>query len=251
MPKLIKLDSSKRQDWMRRGFAKKLDQSKTVGMTETVNIETVRAALKAVMDRKGVKPTTLSQQVGRSSSLVKDLLERTSDVSIKTLVKLASALDVEVSELLYPQLATPLGPRLYVKGEVAAGVWSEANELPPEEWQSFTGRADIKADIGHRFGLRVVGNSMDLVYPPGTIVECVSIFGGVQPLPGKRVIVVRKNYHGECEATVKELVEQEGVMWAVPRSSNPEHLPIRLNESNADIIETRITAVVVGSYRAE
>lgn len=135
--------------------------------------------------------------------------------------------------------------------EVAAGVWRAAMELPQDEWQTFTGRADISAKPEHRFGLRVVGDSMSEVYPPGTIVECVSVFGHVEAMPGKRVVVVRSNDDGECEATVKELVEQDGELWLVPRSHNPAHRPIRLMEPEPGIVETRIAAVVVGSFRPE
>lgn len=83
-------------------------------MGEVADIETVRAALRDIMDRKGVKPTTLSLQVGKSKSLVKDLLERTNDVSFGTLVKLAGALDVTVSDLIS-------APRVPIVGYIGAG----------------------------------------------------------------------------------------------------------------------------------
>lgn len=65
-----------------------------------IDINSVRAALREIMDRKGVKPTTLSLQVGKNKSLVKDLFERTNDISVGTLTKLAGALDVSVIDLL-------------------------------------------------------------------------------------------------------------------------------------------------------
>lgn len=171
--------------------------------------------------------------------------------SFEQLFKLADILGVPPGSLLDAHIAAPMGPRLYVKGEVAAGVWKSAVELPQDEWQTFTGRADVTADSDHRFGLRIVGDSMDLVYPPGTIVECVSIFGRAAVVPGKRVVVVRQNSDNEYEATVKELVEQDGELWLVPRSRNPAHRPIKLDAPDPDIIETRIAAVVVSSVRPE
>lgn len=61
-------------------------------MAEGVDIETVRAALRDIMDRKGIKPTTLSLMVGKNKSLVKDLFERTNDISVSTLTRIAGAL---------------------------------------------------------------------------------------------------------------------------------------------------------------
>lgn len=171
--------------------------------------------------------------------------------TLAQLIKLAEVLQVEPGALIDSSIATALGPRLFVKGDVAAGVWREATELPHDEWQSFTGRADITAPLDYRFGLRVVGDSMNEIYPEGTILECVSVRGHAEPAPGKRVVVVRKRSDQMYEATVKELVRQDGELWLVPRSSNPEHIPIKLFQPDNDIDDVHISAVVVASVRPE
>ena len=146
-----------------------------------------------------------------------------------------------------------LGPRLFVKGEVAAGVWKEAWEVDPDEWEVFTGRADVSAPLQKRFGLRVVGSSMDLIYPPGTILECVE-YDFSEPIPsGKRVIAVRRRLDGSVEATVKELVrDDDGTEWLVPRSSSPAHQAFRGGETDSpDIARVEIIGIVVASIRPE
>jgi transcriptional regulator with XRE-family HTH domain len=170
---------------------------------------------------------------------------------LEKLFEIAHHLGVPAGSLLGENRGAPVGPSLYVKGEVVAGVWKAACEWPEEEWQSFTGRGDVNAEMIHRFGLRIVGDSMDQIYPPGTIIECVSTFGHTEIEPGKRVVIVRMDNHGHYESTVKELVEQDGEMWAVPRSYNPAHAPIKLNGPEPGIVETRIAAVVVSSVRPE
>lgn len=167
------------------------------------------------------------------------------------LVNLALTLGVEPSALIDQNIAVPLGPRLHVKGEVAAGLWRPAFEWPEEDWLSFSGRGDVTAERQHRFGLRVIGDSMDRTYPDGTIVECVSLFGNAEASPGKNVVVVRTNENGEVEATVKSLVESAGELWLVPDSTNPAHRPFKLTEPEPGIVETRIVAVVVASIRPE
>lgn len=159
--------------------------------------------------------------------------------------------------LLYGKLThdtlTPLGPQLFVIGEVAAGVFKEAWKMPEDDWQSYTGRADIAAPAQKRFGLRVMGDSMDLVYPPGTVLDCVE-YDGNEPVPnGKRVIVQRTRLDGTVEATVKELVrDSEGIEWLVPRSSNPVHRAFRGDQpETSEITQVEIFGIVVASIRPE
>jgi transcriptional regulator with XRE-family HTH domain len=201
--------------------------------------------------RKGLTQGQLAEIVGVEQPTIQRWEKGKREPSFNQLFSIAAALDVDPSSLLDPMMAAPLGPRLFVKGEVAAGIWRGAVELPQSDWQAFTGRSDIVADAEHRFGLRVSGDSMDLIYPPGTIIECVSTFSHAEIAPGKRVVVVRIREDGDCEATVKELVEMDGAMWAVPKSSNPAHSAIKLDEPEAGITETRIAAVVVASVRPE
>ena len=145
-----------------------------------------------------------------------------------------------------------LGPTLFVKGEVQAGVWKEAWQWEPQDWELFSGRGDIEVPAADRFGLRVVGDSMNEIYPSGSIVECVQYAGETLPT-GKRVIVQRTRADGTVETTVKELIRTEdGIDWLRPRSTNPAFLPFRADQPDApDIVQVEIIAVVVGSYRPE
>lgn len=109
-----KLDQSNMQARMHPAFAKKADCSNYGYMDEGITIESIRAALRRAMDRKGAKATSLSLSIGTNRTLVKDLLEKTEDVRLSTLTKLASALDVSIQELV----ATPPVP---VVGYIGAG----------------------------------------------------------------------------------------------------------------------------------
>lgn len=213
-----------------------------------------RRRLGQFLKSKGIKPTTLSLKIGRSPTLVRDLMEKTSDVKLSTVSKIAAELGISVNDLLTSDAElTPiaLGPRLYVKGVVSAGDWVEAFELPQEDWVVFMGREGVTAEPDHRFGLRVKGDSMDEIYPEGTIIECVSVFGRTEPMPGKKVVVIRTRHDGLVEATVKELAEVDGEIWLRPRSRNPIHQAFKLNGDDPEIVETRIAAVVVSSVREE
>jgi len=207
--------------------------------------------LQALRKKRGLSQAQLAELVGVEQPTIQRWEKGTRAPDLDSLAGLAKALGVTPGALLDGGILTSLGPTLFLKGEVAAGVWNRAAEWPEDEWQTFTGRADLAANPTHRFGLLVRGDSMDLVYPSGTIIECVSTFGHVEIAPGKRVVIVRKNDKLEYESTVKELVEQDGELWAVPRSTNPAHRPFKLEEAEPGILETRIVAVVVASIRPE
>lgn len=207
--------------------------------------------LKVLRKRRGLTQDSLAEKLGVEQPTIQRWEAGKREPNLGQLIDLARVLGVEPGALIDPSVALSAGPRLFVKGEVAAGLWREAYELPETEWQTFTGRADVTAAPEHRFGLRVIGDSMNEIYPEDTIIECVSLFGHAEALPGKRIVVVRRNLHDEVEATVKELVEQNGELWCVPRSTNPVHAPFKLSEPEPGIVEVRIAAVVVASVRPE
>lgn len=207
--------------------------------------------LATLRKKRGMSQAKLAEAVGVEQPTIQRWESGKRLPDLDSLHRLATVLGVTPGALLEGGAIVSVGPTLWIRGEVAAGVWRAAAEWPESDWQTFTGRADVAAKPEHRFGLIVRGDSMDLLYPPGTIVECVSTFGHVEALPGKRVVLVRENDRHEFEATVKELVEQDGQMWAVPRSTNPAHNPVNLSQPEPGIFETRIVAVVVASIRPE
>jgi SOS-response transcriptional repressor LexA len=146
-----------------------------------------------------------------------------------------------------------LGPQLFVVGEVAAGVFREAWKWEQEDWKAFTGRSDLHAPAHKRFGLKVTGDSMDEIYPEGTILECEEYDGDYVIQSGKRVIVQRSRHDGSVESTVKELRrDPEGVEWLVPRSHNPMHQAFRGDKPDSpSIARVEIIAIVVAATRHE
>ncbi len=221
-------------------------------MAKDFDIEVLRKNLASIMARRNRKPTTLSLAVGKSPTLVRDLLEKTADTKLSTIYRLADELGVEISDLLRSDFQPiPAGPELFVKGQVQAGNWVEAYEWPAEEWQTLAGRPDISVPNQFRFFLRVAGDSMDEVYPEGTFVECLSIFAEPEITPGKRVIAVRARADGLIEATVKEVRMVDGKVWLAPRSRNPQHQAFAVDDVGDGIEEVRIVAPVVSSVRPE
>lgn len=156
-------------------------------------------ALAALRKRKGFTQSTLAEAIGVEQPTIQRWESGKREPDLAALHQLADALGVTAGQLLDGSALAISGPRLFVKGVVAAGLWRPAIEASPD----------------------------------------------------RRVIIVRTDENGQCEATVKELVERDGELWAVPRSSNPTHLPIRLSAPGPGIREVRIAAVVIASVRPE
>lgn len=215
----------------------------------------VRVRLREFRERLGLTLEGMAERTGVSVSQLSRWEAAKSNIPSERLPALAAAYECRIGDIFADDDSpyVPLGPTLYVRGPVQAGAWHQVWELPESEWQSFTGRADVTAPLRDRFGVEVRGESMNDLYPPGTILECVSFLGGAEIASGRRVIVERVRVDGDREVTVKELYrDSEGVEWLVPRSSNPAfQTPIRADQQEPDIAEVRVIGTVVGSYRHE
>lgn len=215
----------------------------------------MRIRLRDFRERLGITLEEMAERTGHSISQLSRWEAGKSNIPSERLPDLARHYQCRIGDIFEDEDSpfTPLGPTLHVRGPVAAGRWREVWEEPEEEWKTFTGRTDVTAPLRDRFGVRVEGESMNDLYPHGTILECVSFLGGAEIASGKRVIVERTNEDGEREVTVKELhIDEEGNHWLVPRSSHPAfQTPVRADVPDPGIIEVRVIGIVVGSYRPE
>lgn len=215
----------------------------------------MQVRLRYFRERLGITLEEMAERTGFSISQLSRWEAGKSNIPSERLPELARHYQCRIADIFAEDNSNfvPLGPQLYVRGPVAAGIWLEAWEEAEDEWTSFTGRADVNAPLSDRFGVRVEGDSMNDVYPHGTILECVSFLGGAEINSGKRVIVERLNVSGEREVTVKEYQrDDQGNEWLVPRSSNPAfQAPLRMDVQEDHIVQVRIIGVVVGSYRPE
>lgn len=142
-----------------------------------------------------------------------------------------------------PGRAEPRPPKpIYLRGYVQAGLWQ-----PNWEWE---GEADTWQEVViprpdrlrgiDLFALEVRGESMNRVFPPGTILICAGILDLPDRKSGDPVIVRRWNDSGDIEMTCKELrLEDDGSAWLWPRSTRPEfQQPIQITAPPPPVAET-------------
>jgi hypothetical protein len=144
--------------------------------------------------------------------------------------------------------------RVIVKAHIAAGEWREAIEWDDEGKNYTVWTPELGFDGLRRQGFEIRGTSMNLVYPDGTPVVCVSLIElGREPRNGEKVIVQRRRKDGLIEATCKEYQKaDDGLIWLWPRSDDPLHqTPFCAQNPGPDIESIDITALVIFSVKRE
>jgi repressor LexA len=188
-------------------------------MSDQPDIETIRENLRRIMARQKVAPTTLSQRVGSSKTLVKDLLTKTSDVQFNTLRKLAGALDVELGDLLAL-------PRVPIVGKIGAGgtvIYMDIGEEIDPDWTVLR----PPGVSGKLIALMVEGSSMLPKYQDGDILYIQRNHDGV----------LEEDVGGDCAV---RLVTGETYVKQLVHGSEPGRFTLRsLNAPDMENVEVK------------
>ena len=205
--------------------------------------------IREAMARLGMTQPQLSEKMEKSVGLINMWLTGKRDIGTEDMKKLCDILDISPNYLFEQE--TDIIP---VIGYVQAGLWQEAHQWNVSDFKPIYMPVDDRFAGKRVFALEIRGNSMNLLYPAGSCVVCVSaedyaeVVGVIES--GKKVVVQRKNpMDNTIEATVKEYVKNEFGTFLTPHSTDPSFTPIRTDDGSAG--EVKITAVVIGSFRKE
>jgi len=216
--------------------------------------------LRRRMEERGFKQKALAIAADLNETYVRDILKgKSKNPEASKLARLAEALGCTSDQLLGKgSTVSPIHTtQIEVRGDVQAGVWRDAMEWPRSEWYAITVPLDAPYAGLHRYGLLVKGDSMDKVFPEGSIVVVVNLVDlGRMPTTGEIVIAVqRSKVSDEFEATVKAVqVLDSGEMILWPQSTNPDlampvRVPVIKGDHDAGMPDVFIQALVVASYR--
>lgn len=214
----------------------------------------LRKRLQTFMDERGLKAKPWADRAHVNANAIYNFMAgRSASLSPETYAKLAEVEGVPAFVLDGSAEVVRVETVLTVRGEVQAGVWAEAHEWEDADCYG------VSVNIPERFrgvayGLVVRGQSMDRVYPDGTIAIVVPMMSLTRDLKhGDRVVVRRTRQDGMIEATIKELTADEsGAAWLWPRSSDPRfQQPIELSNGHDGTETVEIIAVVVRAILPE
>lgn len=220
-----------------------------------------RQWIKHRLKELGKTQAGLADHLDLPRSRVSEMISGVRTLQVGEVTKVAEYLEWPPTRVLELEcrldLPQPVGSTIKVVGSVEAGIFKPAIEMPLDQQELIQIYELPGFERMPKFGLKVQGRSMDLVYKPGTILICVRLAEGMIELrPGMKVIACRRDDAGDIEATVKELVQEEdGSLWLWPRSSDPAYQqPWRLevnHEHEGSDDKLWIEAVVIGSQQSE
>ncbi|CAI3958886.1 SOS-response transcriptional repressor LexA (RecA-mediated autopeptidase) (LexA) (PDB:1AY9) [Commensalibacter communis] len=231
--------------------------------------------IEKLLQEKKISARKASIKAGVGEDFIRNLKRYNNIPKTDKLIKLAQALDVNVNFFLNPvkkhdsssniEVNSPIPiTTIYIRGEVQAGQWNTATEWPESDWIPLTVPVDRRYKHFNSFALTVKGDSMNLLYPEGTIVIAINFSDiGRNPEDGDCVITIRRDSLTDCyEATLKIIqIKEDGSVLLWPKSDNPNFVkPIILpkltkeyqgNGMDGDIASTpdiTIQSLVIGSY---
>lgn len=217
-----------------------------------------RAFLRSALEKTGWSPYRLAKEARISATTITRPLNNDAYKFVPkmdTLAKIAAATQTELPDILKSTVSMDtfeIRHSIPLVGEVRAGSWETIPDEPsisewlPMEVPEYAGAA--------LFGLRVVGRSMDLVFPDGTIVIiCPTAESGIRE--GDNVVVRRYDVAGRAETTLKEVFRgRDGVIVLQPRSTDPAHqIPLLLPVNRDEAVDEgyQIIGVVVATYAVQ
>lgn len=209
-----------------------------------------RDILRSFMNERGLKTAKWAKESGVAANSIYNFLNGHSEaLDLVTYGKLARTAEVAVWRLNGEQPEPPSPTSLWVAGHVEAGAFREAIEWDQSLWYA------VDVPVPDRFrrlakALEVRGPSMNMDYPPGSIVIWVDVLDSRPPRDGDHVIVYAYAADETVEATVKELRVVEGKRWLWPKSYDPGfQAPIDPENPSDHIVRIEMQGIVVGDYR--
>lgn len=141
----------------------------------------------------------------------------------------------------------PVNRRIPIVGEVAAGLWRETYAVEIEQVTDWLPMEVAGYERAALYALKVVGSSMNSVYPPGRyVIVAPAHEAGVR---WGDYVIVERHKADLVEVTIKELVSDRGRVALWPRSYDPAFQePIYIRGDLHDQTAPRIIGVVVGDY---
>lgn len=136
-------------------------------------------------------------------------------------------------------------------GSIQAGHWLETTFADAgTEFEMVQVARDPRFPHAKQYALRVVGDSMDLDFPDGSIVTCVDFAESGLSLTEGMIIHVERQRAGAqlVEITLKYVEWRRGEFVLVPHSTNPKYVPFHMSSNSRDS-EVMVRGIVTGSWR--
>ncbi len=201
--------------------------------------------LREIRKSRGLTLEQVGEMVGTSATQISRLERSKRKLHEDWLKKFGDAFGLHMTEFL--SQSGPSSEGMTVLGSVGAGMWHEIGMSVQKETSTVPLGNDLRYPALSQYALKVVGDSMDKVFPDGQYIVCVPWAELGRELRNKDLVVIERRKHGLSEATVKRVQMSKGTCKLMPESTSPRwQEPLVLNGSEDE--EVIITALVIGRY---
>lgn len=197
--------------------------------------------------KAGLSQTQLAAQVGVTRSAVVHWENGTNTPRRDVVESIASVTGVKSNwlETGIDEVGRQVFRGLFAVGEVAGGLWREGSVEFKPIGVPVAPHPDYPEDWQRLYIVR--GDSVNKVVADGEYIHCVDVsHSGISPQRGD-LVVVRRMEHGLAEYTAKRLMQEDGVWFLRPESTDPNwQEDIDFNGDDSTSIE--ITDVVIAKW---
>lgn len=202
----------------------------------------------------GRKKNDLAMHLKVAPPRISEIIRGDREVQADEIPKLAKFLRMTVEEVvssLHGNLRGAPRVKTYLKGTAQAGHWMVSEHWPEDEWEPISLPIPAAYKDMEPFWLRVVGDSMDEVYPDATLILCVPCRLLNRELrDGERVVAQRRDDNDQYEITVKEYRVDGAKKWLVAKSTNPEFAGV-IPMLKKGTQELEVVALVIAHFRID
>lgn len=206
---------------------------------ETAGLGEGHEWIKARLKEVGKKVKDLADATGQPASRISEKIKGKRDFQADEIPAIARQLELPVNVVLarLPTSGAGVLPEdsmlVEIHGAVQAGKWTRSVKWEQKDWKYILSPKDSEHPFV--YALRVLGDDMELVYPPQSTVvlyvpyeHCKKEIGS-----GDHVIVQRADGNGQFETTIKAVnVSDEGRIFLEARSNNLDYTPIELYKTD-------------------
>lgn len=235
-----------------------------------MNIKKLLFNIENIIKEKNISERKACINAGISPDFIRDMRRNGNFPKVDKLIKLANSLNISIDYFLNalnpkssPPSLTLQNPFIslkiiYIKGNIEASQWIQKVEWPQSEWIIFPIPENPEFKNAKSFALNIRDESMNLLYPKGSIIIAVN-FSDLERAPkdGECVVIIRYDKLTNCYEQTLKIVEikENGKIFLWPYSNNPNFThPIILPRSNSFHSKNNITpsvtiqSLVIGCY---
>lgn len=203
-------------------------------------------------ESKGYSQARLAEMIGSSQPQINRLENSQRKLSKEWAERLAPALGVSASILMFGERPKPERIRpiegLRIEGQTKAGAFLDISlfDDDPDGYKTIPVATDARFPHARQYALLISGDSMNELVEDGAYVTCAEWAAtGLEYRTGMVLHIERHQGH-LVETTIKEFVELDGHRYLKPRSTNVKHQAILLNgDENTTIF---IKGLVIGKW---